>query len=1438
MRFWIFLSFIFFLCPVAGATPPDLPKPTQKQEQLSPNTISMPWNTFISLWEKAKDREAKRNIPYAYGKALYMGKSIEAKGELFVQFDLSLVMRSYGDDEKLVPFLPSSINLESVTVDEEPSIWTEKDGSFQVLLMDENEHVLHATFSVKLDSQDWPRVLSLPVIPIPQSEIVLNVPEKNRDATLSPGVSVEPVVIEGGAQLQGFFPATSKIVMTWFEARASKNKLPLKMKASVYQYASLQEGGALGQILVNFQVLEGETNNFNIILPSYIGLVEVREAQTFNKVAQWYSEDQGDSKLLHVITSYKQEQVFKLLIKYETSQPADSYSFEFPKMIPQNIESQENFYALGSTTSLQINESKNEGVEKEGIQNRPEDLKILSKEPPLFYYKAKAPKHQLVFEVKAHKAIPLVGTRIEQALADTIVAESGASITKLTYQVKNNQAQFLKLKLPGHTRLLSASLDGRDIEPASDENYLLLPLIKSVEKSHPLEIIFQSELGRLRMMGHRQLHLPETDVQISELTWNVYSPKAYPVLFARGNVERIRDGLDNLFLNLKKIPNPLFAKLYAIDKTHLRFEVPFFGIPQKFESYLIQGKAPTLHFYFICAAFHKVLVLILSLFFFISLFWTLSYALEKAHMPEFFVGQKKYLWTMMGFATVIALTQILTLYLLEYWAWTFIFCLAFFLVWQKRQVKKRLEMLSTGWLKTWPSLICWAAYLTGGFFLTLSKWHWIVLSFVSGIFLNSFIDWIAPKVFVSKLKLDSHKEEKSELTFLPLIFIFFMLMGAGYGAFAATNASEFESVEKLDRSQVNVVWSVVEDILNKIEEKEKREQDELGLGYIFGDSTVGGRITKRAAEISLAIPLKVLSKDYVKIPLFSEGVIITDAALDGESLALNRENGQIFFEARKTGLVEAQILELQLMIPVEEKGGVKEFILESPILKGGIIELGFGDEVQSILIHDAIWQKQEKKIMKAALGTNQKLDVEYAVFQKAENVNPDKSSMVQKIYAESGTLASFEENKLNFMTTIHFRVLNTEMTGIVFQLGSTASVSQVKGKGISGWLPVESSEGLTTYTVQTQYPLNQDFDLSIEYFLPVDETVQEINLPPFVVTGVARHLDLMGIEMKENAELVPKKIEKVRLVDGGELPEEVTKAARLPLVYALRSMEHPFTAVFLLHRYDPVELDEALIDRAHFTSVISPDGKVVTQASLVIRNTTKQFLTMELPHAQVLNSYLDGQPVKPSEAKKGVALFPVRRQGDNPFLLEIVYENEEVMLSPLGGLIRLRFPKFDLPSSLLLSDVYAPEKLSLFKPHGDLSETKASFVSTTRTVPLKIALPTRGKKLSTKTSGLKINQEIILGFFYTSNIIYVVVYYLVLVLFLLVGYQLACWRHHGWFRKCFLVFFLLAFLALVTIPLLFTLGSLGFGIILFWLRAKIISKNEKRPQLQWTINKG
>ena len=507
------------------------------------------------------------------------------------------------------------------------------------------------------------------------------------------------------------------------------------------------------------------------------------------------------------------------------------------------------------------------------------------------------------------------------------------------------------------------------------------------------------------------------------------------------------------------------------------------------------------------------------------------------------------------------------------------------------------------------------------------------------------------------------------------------------------------------------------------------------------------------------------------------------------------------------------------------------------ILKGGTIEINFGDEVQSMLIHDAIWQKQEKNIMKAALGTNQKLDVEYAVFQKAENVKPDKLSMVQKIYAESGTLASFEENKLNFLTTVHFRVLNTEMTGVVFQVGSTASVSQVKGKGVSSWLPVESSEGLTTYTVQMQYPLNQDFDLSIEYFLPVDETVQEINLPAFVITGVARHLDLMGIEMKENAELVPKKIEKVRLVDGGELPEVVSKAARSPLVYALRSMEHPFTAVFELHRHDPVELDEAIIDRAHFTSVISPDGKVLTQASLVIRNTTKQFLTMELPHVQVLNSYLDGGPVKPSEANKGVALFPVRRQGDNPFLLEIVYENEEVILSPVGGLIRFSFPKFDLPLSLLLADVYAPEKLSLFKPHGDLYRTDESFVSTAHTVPLKIDLPTRGKKLRTKTSGLKANQEITLGFFYTSRVMYVVAYYLVLVLFLLVGYQLACWKNHGWFRKCFLVFFLLAFFTLVNMPLLLTLGSLGFGAILFWLRAKILAKKEKRPQLQWTINK-
>ncbi|MCP4690990.1 MAG: hypothetical protein GY859_23265, partial [Desulfobacterales bacterium] len=202
--------------------------------------------------------------------------------------------------------------------------------------------------------------------------------------------------------------------------------------------------------------------------------------------------------------------------------------------------------------------------------------------------------------------------------------------------------------------------------------------------------------------------------------------------------------------------------------------------------------------------------------------------------------------------------------------------------------------------------------------------------------------------------------------------------------------------------------------------------------------------------------------------------------------------------------------------------------------------------------------------------------------------------------------------------------------------------------------------------------------------------------------GVARDMGFIGVEMQGRAEISLATMKKARLIDIKKLPQLIKADAYFPFVYAMRYSERPWTAAFKIRKHEDYQMDPAIADRVHFTRVISPRGKVLSQIRLWIRNSRKQYSAVTLPGgAKVLNAWLDGNRINPSKGDKGEILVPLKRQSATPFIVDVVFEDAEVPLSKTGGRIRLAHPGLDLPVSIAVSDIYIPETMHAFEPGGD-----------------------------------------------------------------------------------------------------------------------------------------
>lgn len=431
----------------------------------------------MDLWDRSRAPDPQRNREYAYGRVIYTGKAEIDKQQYYIRFVSMTRITAFEARKCLVPVLSSSLNPESVFVNGQPAGWTVKNGYCQVMIQGPGDFEVKTAFTVTIDRRRWPRNLTLPLAPVARTEIDIHVPDGDIEARFDPGVALDT----GGDRVHGLVPAASSVAIRWLKRGEKKESIPLKMGAVVHTYVSLGENGAGLKSEVAFQILQGQTHYFRIRVPDSIDILDVTADGKGGEetISQWYTEDIGagadgngkdgrGARLVHIYASYRHKQKFKVRLDCERTETRSDYRFAVPRIEPEAVERYENLVAVGAEANVEIEEGAIERAEGRDVRFLPDEIQAFAQGRALFYYKILDPGFVLDFAVKSHDKASVLKTRIERVDADSVVTEAGTVMTKAAFQVKNNQAQFLRLRLPDGAKLLSAFTSGKEIQPARE----------------------------------------------------------------------------------------------------------------------------------------------------------------------------------------------------------------------------------------------------------------------------------------------------------------------------------------------------------------------------------------------------------------------------------------------------------------------------------------------------------------------------------------------------------------------------------------------------------------------------------------------------------------------------------------------------------------------------------------------------------------------------------------------------------------------------------------------------------------------------------------------------------------------------------------------------------------------------------------------------------
>jgi len=213
------------------------------------------------------------------------------------------------------------------------------------------------------------------------------------------------------------------------------------------------------------------------------------------------------------------------------------------------------------------------------------------------------------------------------------------------------------------------------------------------------------------------------------------------------------------------------------------------------------------------------------------------------------------------------------------------------------------------------------------------------------------------------------------------------------------------------------------------------------------------------------------------------------------------------------------------------------------------------------------------------------------------------------------------------------------------------------------------------------------------------------------VEGTQRERADVAVQGVGTLELEATEGEGVHRIDVRELNDALQSMARTPLLAAFRYQRTSTTPAshitFNVKRFADAAVLAAGADSAAATTMVTAEGRALTEMMLRVRNRAQPFLKVDLPEgATLVSASLDGVAVKPVLGADGTRV-PLLRAGLRPngvYSVSFVFMYAGTPFEKKGDL-KMLLPKVDLPIGVLTWELFVPDRYSVKVIDGNVIES-------------------------------------------------------------------------------------------------------------------------------------
>ncbi|QOY90134.1 carboxypeptidase-like regulatory domain-containing protein [Paludibaculum fermentans] len=454
-------------------------------------------------------------------------------------------------------------------------------------------------------------------------------------------------------------------------------------------------------------------------------------------------------------------------------------------------------------------------------------------------------------------------------------------------------------------------------------------------------------------------------------------------------------------------------------------------------------------------------------------------------------------------------------------------------------------------------------------------------------------------------------------------------------------------------------------------------------------------VTGEKAAGKVQLEGQVFTKGSATVPLVS-GMTVLEAQQKGKELALV-QSGRTH-SAVLTGPAEFSI-SLETGFPLVIEPGRASFQLPAPA--AGAVRLTLvlpGDHTNAHVSPGLVTARSSSNgqtTIQATLAPGQNTSVWWA---SRENVAPVAPKAV-RFLSDVKTLVSVGEGQLGLAALIDINVIQGDPAQFEIEMPAGYELAGASGSTLESGA-VEG--GVLVLKVSNPSARSHQFLVTLEK----STTDTKAEVPFLALKGSQRETGEIVVEGEGTIELTARESGGLKRMDLKEASPYLRALAHSSPHAAFRHHRQPSEPLGLALewvRFPDKAVIPAVVQDAVVTSMVTSEGRSLTEVRLTLRNQAQPFLRVSLPAgASIVSADVAGQNVKPVQGSDGNRV-PLLRPGFRPtgsYPVSFVYMDSGAPFAKKGG-AELLLPKMDVPIALLHWEVFLPERYKVANFAGD-----------------------------------------------------------------------------------------------------------------------------------------